>query len=178
MFNNIDVFAELVNHTITVSLTGGKLLEVRRVPFVTTMRVLSELAALLHTELVTSSARVLDLISKVMTDETLSDMQRGTALVEGAAPFLITLTQNSPDILEGILKDVLPDAPPELFAAITFEDSLLILAGVFEAMDKAVIAKQVKSVFFGVRGVMETVNPPQPETPQESEPEVSTEKPA
>ena len=161
MSNNKDVFAELLNYTIPVQLQGGSILTVRRVPFTTTLRTLSTVATMLHTELLAmSQGKIGNLLDTLVdSNSVLTPVETGMLVIERAFPVVMSCITNSPSLLMDILKDIIPDATKEDIAMLSTEDGLLIISTAFAAMDKAVIATQVSQIFFGLSGVVRMVLP-------------------
>jgi len=152
---NKDIFAELIQRTFTLELPSGIKVEVRRLPFATAMRLLAELAHVIHASALTSTAadNVSAFAKKVSAPE-LSDADRGQVVLDKLMPLILDLASAAPDITKSVLRDVLPDATDDVLTVLTLEDALCVIGGVFEHADKAVIAKQVKQIFFGVTGVL------------------------
>lgn len=173
MKNNADVFAELTEATIAVKLpTINKDIHVRRLPFATVMRTLTQVAHIIETEFKVYGDEVIKSL-EVLTDESVPASERGLRLAAKLFPMMRTVVAASPEIANGILKDVLPGISEETLYALPAEDATTILAKVLEAADKNVIVTQLTTIFFDLTRVAQKVLP-KTEAPSEKK----TKKPA
>lgn len=174
---NTDAFTAITSSTLEVELPAAKTkLKVRRMPGTTTLRLLAEIARCIETETsvyVTQLREAIALAMKKAPDveegaPPATGSQRGWDMFLKVLPALSGLLRNTPEMVKSVMLDVVPGITPEVLNAMALEDMLEILNSVFIAMDKAVLGRQVDTIFFGITGVadaatsvMEDVTNPQ-----------------
>lgn len=157
--NNTDIFAELVQSTLTVTLpTLKRDIQVRRLPFATVMRTVTEVAQIIEGEF-TKYGDIILANMAVLQDESIPASERGLRFAAQMFPVIRNVVASTPYLVKEILHDVLPGIPDDALDALPAEDAVSILSAVFEAMDKAVIVSQVSAIFFDLAGVIKSVIP-------------------
>ena len=166
--NNEDVFTALLSGEYDVALVSSPDLKVRcrRMPFTTMMYLLSEIVGNVGHAIVQKRTllvqRLFDLVLNV-NSENGKDVAKSLSTPEGIAtvfsllePFVNTLAGVAPNALERVLVDIIVGGKPETVRLLSAEDGLAILNEAFSRMDKTLIAKQVRDLFFGLRETAQT----------------------
>lgn len=130
----------------------------RRLPFATVTRVISQLSATVQMELRASSSVLADKIQAAAERSARVEGEEkqtfGYEIIGQLIPHILRLVQESPDLMRSILKDVVIDSTDEFLDNVAAEIGLAVIIEAFKKMDKAVLAKQVDDLFFGVSEMM------------------------
>lgn len=178
---NRDAFLALAKSTFELELpVSNAVITIRRAPFSMVMRVIAELTQLIQAEATVYSAEVTAAFKGVMDaarKDNAAAAKSGVDFLFRVFPAISGLVARVPGLLDTILLDVVVDASPSDIKNIPAEDAIEIVAETFKRMDKAVLARQVNSIFFGAAEVVKvatsaldaaskTTNQPPSESPE------------
>jgi len=168
---NASVFEDLLGGEFNVRLVTqpDKELRCRRIPFLTVTRILSNLLRGTTSEYQRVQSQFLpNLLALLPSVEQglagwkviLGDAVLYSKLTSLLSPLLTGIAIEVPDTLRDLLCDVVVDGTPELVDRIASEDALEILTVVASRMDTAVLARQVRELFLGLKTAILTNSQP------------------
>ena len=145
--NNPTVLDQLLGKHISVEAQDGLTLEVRPLPFTTTMWLLEYVAR-------ESKVELSEALHAIDIDFGSDDV---TGMIRAFIPAFTGIVSRTSDMWTRVLQDVIPDISADQIMMLPTEVGVSVVTAVIEDLDTEIIAEKVTRIFFGGKSLVTEV---------------------